>query len=131
MPHIGGPAESHYNDSDEKTFGDCLDQKVVLFSLDIERYGREQALGSFRDRYFHQIPAARLEIQESAFHTIGEAIWYEYEFKLESARGVLYGRGMAMCRKSDGHWRMASMHHSVVKFEPAEAHAAKPAQPAQ
>jgi hypothetical protein len=120
-----------FNDSDEKAFGDCLDQKVVLFSLDTELYGREQALGYFRDRYFHQTPAARLEIQESAFHTIGEAIWYEYEFTIESARGVLHGLGMAMCRKSDGHWRMASMHHSVVNFEPSDAHAKKPAQPKQ
>jgi hypothetical protein len=120
-----------FNDSDEKTFGDCLDAKVVLFTLDTELYGREQALGYFRDQYFHQKPAARLEIQESAFHTIGEAVWYEYDFTIESNRGVLHGRGMAMCRKSDGHWRMASMHHSVVKFEPTEARATKPELPAQ
>jgi len=120
-----------FNESDEKAFGDCLDTKVVLFSLDTELYGREQALGYFRERYFHQTPAARLDIQESAFHTIGEAVWYEYNFTIESVRGTLHGRGMAMCRKSDGHWRMASMHHSVVKFEPAENSEAKPAQPAQ
>lgn len=120
-----------YNASDEKTFGDCLDPKIVLFSMDTELYGREQTLGYFRDRYFHQKPAARLEIRESAFHAIGEAVWYEYEFTIESARGILHGRGVAMCRKSDGHWRMASMHHSIMKFEPAEASAAKPALPAQ
>jgi SnoaL-like domain/Aspartyl protease len=120
-----------FNDSDEKEFGDCLDPKIVLFSVDNEFYGREKVLGYFRERYFHQKPAARLEVHESAFHTIGEAVWYEYEFTIESARGILHGRGMGMCRKSDGRWRMASMHHSVTKFEPAVASAARPAEPGQ
>jgi hypothetical protein len=113
-----------FNDSDEKVFGDCLDPKIVLFSMEAELYGREQVVGYFRSRYFHQKPAARLDIQESSFHTIGEAVWYEYEFTIESERGVLHGRGMAMCRKSDGHWRMATMHHSIAKFEPAQPPAA-------
>jgi len=110
-----------FNSSDEKAFGDCLDPKIVLFSLDAELYGREQVVGYFHERYFHQKPAAKLEIRESDFHPIGEAVWYEYAFTIESARGVLHGRGMAMCRKSDGQWRMASMHHSVAQMEPVQA----------
>lgn len=105
-----------FNESDEQTFSDCLDAKIVLFSGERELYGREQVAGYFRDQYFHQKPAARLEISESAFHPIGEAVWYEYDFTIESARGRLHGRGMAMCRKSDGRWRMASMHHSILDF---------------
>jgi ketosteroid isomerase-like protein len=120
-----------FNDSDEKEFEDCLDPKIVLFSVETEFYGRDKVLGFFRDKYFHQQPAAHLELQENAFHAIGEAVWYEYEFTIEFTRGVLHGRGLAMCRKSEGHWRMASMHHTVVKFEPAEASAAKPAEPGQ
>jgi len=107
-----------FNDSNEDTFADCLDPKIALFTANEELYGREQVAAYFRDRYFHQTPPARLEIPESAFHPIGDAVWYEYEFTIESERGRLHGRGMAMCRKSDGHWRMASMHHSVVQSEP-------------
>src|SRR5271167_183254 len=108
-----------FNDSDEQKFGDCLDPKIVLFSTDTELYGREQVVGYFRQRYFHQQPGARLEIRESAFHPIGEAVWYEYEFTIDSARGKLHGRGMAMCKKSEGHWRMASMHHSIAELKSA------------
>ena len=107
-----------FNLSDEQTFGDCLDPKIVLFGPEAEFSGREHVLGFFRDRYFHQKPPARLEIRESAFHPLGEAIWYEYEFTIDSVSGRLRGRGMAMCRKTDGRWRMASMHHSEVQFEP-------------
>src|SRR5580704_16419896 len=108
-----------FNDSDEEKFGDCLDAKIVLFSTDTELYGRQQVVGYFRERYFHQQPAAKLEIIERAFHPIGEAVWYEYEFTIDSARGRLHGRGMAMCKKSDGQWRMASMHHSIAELESA------------
>jgi ketosteroid isomerase-like protein len=109
-----------FNASDEEKFGDCLDPKIVLFSTDAELYGREQVVGYFHARYFHQEPAAKLEIFERAFHPIGEAVWYEYEFTIDSSRGKLHGRGMAMCKKSDGHWRMASMHHSIAELESAE-----------
>jgi ketosteroid isomerase-like protein len=108
-----------FNASDEEKFGDCLDPKVVLFSTGTELYGREQVVGYFRQRYFHQEPAAKLEIHESAFHPIGEAVWYEYEFTIDSTRGKLHGRGMAMCKKSEGHWRMATMHHSIAELESA------------
>jgi SnoaL-like domain/Aspartyl protease len=110
-----------FNESDEKTFAECLDPKIVLFSGDAELYGREQTVGFFRERYFHQNPAARLEIHQSSFHAIGEAVWYEYEFTIESARGVLRGRGLAMCKKSEGRWRMASMHHSVLEMDHSAA----------
>jgi hypothetical protein len=110
-----------FNESDEQAFGDCLDPKIVLFSMEAELYGREQVINYFRERYFHQRPAVRLEIHESAFHPIGEAVWYEYAFTIETARGVLRGRGMAMCKKSEGRWRMASMHHSVMEMDHSAA----------
>ncbi len=115
-----------FNASDEEKFGDCLDPKIVLFSMDTELYGREQVVGYFHKKYFHQHPPARLEILERAFHPIGEAVWYEYEFTIESAHGKLRGRGMAMCKKSDGHWRMATMHHSIAELESAAAPREKP-----
>lgn len=115
-----------FNASDEEKFGDCLDPKIVLFSMDTELYGREQVVGYFHMKYFHQEPPAKLEILERAFHPIGEAVWYEYEFTIESARGKLHGRGMAMCKKSGGHWRMATMHHSIAELESAAAPREKP-----
>lgn len=115
-----------FNASDEEKFGDCLDPKIVLFSMDTELYGREQVVGYFHKKYFHQQPPAKLEIIERAFHPIGEAVWYEYEFTIDSTRGKLHGRGMAMCKISDGHWRMATMHHSIAELESAATQREKP-----
>ena len=110
-----------FNESDERAFGECLDTKIVVFAMNMELNGREQVVRYFRDKYFHQKPAAKLELSEMAFHPVGEAVWYEYEFTIEAARGLLRGKGMAMCRKSDGRWRMASMHHSMEELQPASA----------
>lgn len=110
-----------FNESDEETFRGCLDAKIVLFTTQQELYGREQVAGYFRERYFHQDIPAHLEIRESAFHAVGEAVWYEYQFTIDSTRGRLSGRGMAMCKKTGGHWRMASMHHSEMQFSAAGA----------
>lgn len=109
-----------FNESDEKTFDDCLDPKIVMFTIKEELFGREKVAAYFGERYFHQQTSpSRLEIHERAFHAIADMVWYEYEFTIDSARGRLSGRGVAMCKKTDGHWRMASMHHSEVQFEPS------------
>lgn len=118
MQHDTARCTKAFNESDEKAFGDCLDPKIVMFTTKEELYGREKVANYFRERYFHQASPARLEISESAFHAVGEAVWYEYQFTINMDRGRLSGRGVAMCKKTDGHWRMASMHHSEVQFEP-------------
>ena len=110
-----------FNESDEETFRDSLDPKIIMFNAKEELYGREKVAGYFRERYFHKVYPSRLEIRESAFHAVGEALWYEYEFTINMEKGRLSGRGMAMCKKTDGHWRMANMHHSEVQFEPTMA----------
>jgi hypothetical protein len=106
-----------FNDSDERSFGDCLEPGITLFTEDKTLAGREAVVQYFRETYFHQEPAATLAIRESAFHPIGEAVWYEYEFTIKSVHGSLSGRGMALCRKSKGRWCLASMHHTVEHFE--------------
>ena len=110
-----------FNDSNDEKFADCLDPKIAVFTANEELHGREKVLRYIRDYYFHQSPAARIEIRESAFHTIGDSIWIEYELNIESGRLRLHAEGMAMCRKSDGRWRIATLHNSVVESDPADA----------
>jgi len=107
-----------FNDSNENTFADCLDPKIALFSANEELHGREQVAGYFRASHFHHTHRARLEIHESAFHPVDDAVWYEYEFTIESESGRLCGRGMAISRKSDGHWRIAAIYPSAVESVP-------------
>jgi hypothetical protein len=110
-----------FNDSIDEEFADCLDPKIAVFTANGGSYGREEVLGYIRDHYFHQSPAARIEIHESALHAIGNSIWIEYELNIESGPVRLHAEGMAMCRESDRRWRMASIHTSVVESDPPAA----------
>jgi ketosteroid isomerase-like protein len=108
-----------FNDSNEDKFADCLDPKIALYAANEELHGRERVVDYFRDHFFHHEPRARLEIHESDFHQIDDAVWYEYEFTIESEGGRSHGQGMAMSRKPDGRWRIASVYQSAVQSEPA------------
>jgi ketosteroid isomerase-like protein len=108
-----------FNDSDEASLADCFDPGIAVFTAIEEIRGREKVVAYFRDRYLHQTPPAELQIHESAFHPMGDAVWYEYDLTIESAHNQLHARGMAMCKKSEGRWRMVTMHHSVVRSDPA------------
>lgn len=106
-----------FEDSDASSFADCLEPQVALFTGNRTLSGREAVVQYFSRNYFHHTPAAEFEITESTFHPLGEAAWYEYEFTIQSAGTLLRGRGLALCRKSNGRWRVASMHHAVEPFD--------------
>jgi SnoaL-like domain len=107
-----------FDDSDEPAFADCLEPQITLFAGNRMLSGRESVVQYFSRNYFHQTPAATLAISESTFHPLGEAVWYEYEFRVQSVGGLLRGRGVALCRKFNGRWRVVSMHHTAEHFEP-------------
>jgi ketosteroid isomerase-like protein len=107
-----------FNDSDELSFTDCLEPQITLFAATATLSGRESVVQYFSRSYFHQTPAARLEISESTFHASGDTASYEYEFRVHSKGGVLRGRGVALSRKSDGRWRVVSIHNIAEHFEP-------------
>lgn len=106
-----------FNDSDELSFADCLEPQITLFAGSSTLSGWESVVQYFSSNYFHQTPAATLEISESTFHPLGEAVWYEYEFRVQSVGGLWRGRGVALCRKSNGSWRVASMQLTAEPFE--------------
>ena len=102
-----------FNRADTGAFGSCLDPHIALFTSKGEFYGREQVLEYFRARYFNVIPAPSLEVSSRAFHLVGDAAWYDYDFTIKLPQETVQARGMAMCRKVDGHWRVVNMHHSA------------------
>jgi len=45
--------------------------------------------------------------------TFGNAVWYSYDYSIDTPRDHVVGHGMAMCRKTDGRWRTLNMHNSL------------------
>ena len=102
-----------FNRADAGGFAACLDPHIAFFTSKGEFYGREQVLEYFRERYFNVAPAPSLEVTSRAFHLMGDGAWYDYDFTIRLPHETVQARGMAMCRKVDGHWRLVNMHHSA------------------
>jgi len=108
------------NASDEKAAAQCLDPQLTLFTVSTRLYRREEALAYFQEHYFHRKSEAQLEFRSSNFHVVGEAVWFEYDFSLTTPGNAVHARGMAMCHKSEGHWRIANVGAAVQPETPVE-----------
>jgi hypothetical protein len=62
-----------FNDSDERSLAECSEPEITLFANDRALFGREAVVRYLCESYFHHKPGAKLEIQDGAFHPIGEA----------------------------------------------------------
>ena len=99
---------------DEASLGDCLAPDLVLYTADADVHGRQPVLDYFRQRYIHQGSIARLKLRVNTLHAIGRTVWSEYEFTMDAIGATLQGHGIAVCRKSEGHWQIVSMHDSAL-----------------
>ena len=43
---------------------------------------------------------------------IGDALWYSYEYVLDTPAEHRTSHGMSICRKGDGRWRILNLHNS-------------------
>ena len=110
-----------FNRADEQAFADCLDPQIVTFTVGGDFYGREAIMEYYRNRYFSQHPPAHVSLVPRAHHLIGDAIWMEYDLKISVHGQTVLARGTALCRKSEGKWRIVHMNHSSPPAEPQQA----------
>ena len=113
--------EQAFNRADEKVLAECFDRDIVLFAAGGDFYGRDAAMEYYRTNYFQHRPQARLNIVPRAHHPIGDAIWVEYDLRIELGERIILARGTALCEKSDGRWRIVHMNHSSPPPEALEA----------
>lgn len=102
-----------FNRADEKALAECFDPNVVLFAAGGDFYGRDAAMEYYRTRYFQRRPRAQLSITSRALHPIGEAMWVEYDLRIELGERTVQTRGTALCEKSAGRWHIVHMNHST------------------
>lgn len=112
--------EEAFNRADEPAFAECLDPQIVTFTVGGDFYGRDAIMAYYRKKYFEAKPPAHLTMVPRAHHLIGDAVWMEYDMKIELPQQVITVRGTALCRKSAGRWRIVHMNHSNP---PPELHA--------
>jgi hypothetical protein len=100
-------------------FEQCLDPEIVLYTPDGEFRGRKQVLEYMRNRYFKFAPRLHYSMKLQDVQSFGNALWYSYEYELDTPETHKPGHGMAMCRKTEGRWRILNMHNSASKVPAA------------
>ncbi len=108
-----------FNRGDSNLFQDCLDTEVLLFTPWGEVRGREAMIEYLRRRYFSVQPPAHIDLQPHDIRLLGNTVWFGYEYTLRLPDRVIEARGMALCRKTSGRWRLLNMHNSVRQPETA------------
>ncbi len=104
-----------FNEGKVAEFEECLEPEGVLYTPDGEFVGRAQVLEYLRQRYFKYAPDLCFKMKMHEVQAFGNALWYCYDYSIDTPKEHLTGHGFAMCRKSGTHWRMLNMHNSVAE----------------
>lgn len=100
-----------FNNADAEALTSCFDPEFALSSPRGELHGVDQAVNYFQ-QYFGTSPHARLSMTMSDQRAVGELVWALYDYTIETPSKHTSGRGMMICRKSENHWHILSMHES-------------------
>jgi hypothetical protein len=100
----------HYTELEE-----CFDPEIVLYTPQGEFIGREKAMKYLQDRYLKFAPNLRYNMTVHEVKMFGDALWYSYDYWIDSPEEHIAGHGMSMCRRDKGHWRILNLHNSVLE----------------
>jgi hypothetical protein len=116
-----GSCTTDFEQGKREEFEACLDPEIVFYTPDEEFRGRAQVIEYMQKRYFKFAPKIRYAMNVQDVQIFGNALWYSYEYVLDTPAEHKAGHGMAMCRKSEGRWRLLNMHNSL-REPPASGH---------
>jgi Aspartyl protease/Domain of unknown function (DUF4440) len=106
------PCVTAFNEGKVAVFEDCLEPETVMYTPDGEFIGRAQVLEYLRQRFFKYAPDLCYKMKMHEVQAFGNALWYSYDYSIDTPKEHLAGHGFAMCRKSGTRWRMLNMHNS-------------------
>ena len=101
-----------FNEGKAAEFESCLEPDTVMYTPDGEFVGRKKVLEYLSDRYFKYAPDLCYKMKMHEVQAFGNALWYSYDYSIDTPKEHLAGHGFAMCRKTEGHWRVLNMHNS-------------------
>lgn len=103
-----------FNNADADKLASCFAPDFVLSSPGGELRGRDEATNHFRQQYFGMTPHVRLSMKMNDQRAVGDVVWSLYDYTIESPSIHATGQGMMLCRKSENHWSILSMHESPI-----------------
>ena len=107
-----------FQEGNAAVLAECFDPEIVFYTPDGEFVGRDRVLAYLREHFFRYAPDLCYRMTPHQVQTYGDALWYSYDYSIETPKQTLSGHGFAMCRRSGGRWRMLNLHNSFA--EPAK-----------
>jgi len=95
----------------------CFDPAIVLYTPNGEFRGRQQVMDYLEQHYLRFAPRVRFEPTLRDMQSLGDALWYSYDYTIESPNEHAVGHGTAMCKRTGGRWRILNMNNSVFLQE--------------
>jgi len=102
-----------FTEGNSTVLEDCFDPDIVLYTPHGEFRGRAQVMKYLQDRYMKFAPKLSYEMSLREVKMFGDALWYSYDYTIDSPKEHAAGHGMSMCRKDGNHWRILNLHNSL------------------
>jgi hypothetical protein len=103
-----------FNHGDVKAMEECYDPEIVFYTQHGEYRGRQEVMKYLNGRFFKDAPRPHYDASPHDVRLLGDALWYSYDFWIDTPEERLTGHGMTMCRKdAGGRWRILSVHNSL------------------
>jgi ketosteroid isomerase-like protein len=110
------PCVVAFNHGDAKAMAECYDPEIVFYTTHGEYRGREEVMRYLSQRYFKFAPKLHYDAKPHDVRIFGDALWYSYDFWIDTPEERLTGHGMTMCRKDvGGRWRILNVNNSVME----------------
>jgi len=109
-----------FNQGDAKAMIECFDPEIVLYTPHGEFRGRQEVMRYLTERYFKFAPKLHYDMKTHDVQSFGDALWYTYDYEIDTPVENISGHGMSMCRKdAAGRWRILNMHNSLIEPDSA------------
>lgn len=116
-----------FNTGNAAELEDCFDAEIILYAPQGEFRGRVQVMKYLQDRFLKYAPNLLYDMSMREVRLFGDALWYSYDYSIDSPKEHIAGHGMSICRKEGDRWRILNMHNSLIGPDASVAKAQNPA----
>ena len=104
---------------------ECFDPEIVFYTPQGEFRGRQEVMAYLQQRYLKFAPDLHYKMSVRDMKTFGDALWYSYDYTIDSPQEHIAGHGMSMCWRDKDRWLILNLHNSF-RESPARSASAEP-----
>jgi hypothetical protein len=108
-----------FNSADAESLTRCFDSNFVWSMPTGEIHGRDEASAYLRENFFGPGQHEHYSMKVNDQRAVGSVVWTLYDFSIDSGGNHRAGKGMMICRKTEGRWFILSMHETLNAETPA------------